>query len=201
MLNTKSSDGIKGGTYNGAAFKAHPLSSPVIKGIDPKKSALFTSNKEDWNTPPTIIKAVELLMGKIDLDPCWNSESQVRAHQVFTKDDDGLNHEWNGRVYLNPPYGRVAPLWIDKLLHEYRSGRTTEAVALLPARTDTAWFQKMAGFPVCFIKGRLKFSNSTNSAPFPSAVFYLGPNEDQFKTIFGKIGQVYNPFACHEVHG
>jgi phage N-6-adenine-methyltransferase len=178
-----------------STFPSHPGSVPLAKGIDPRKSALFTSNKEDWNTPFKILKAVDLLLGEIDLDPCWNHESMVSAKQVFTKEDNGLIHEWNGRVYINPPYGRVVPVWMDKLLHEYRSGRTKEAIVLLPARTDTKWFQMMAGFPVCFIKGRLKFSNSANSAPFPSAVFYLGNREDQFKVVFNEIGQVYNPFV------
>jgi hypothetical protein len=199
-MNNANANGISG-LQMGDDARIHHLSEPQTKGIDPRKGALFTSDREEWNTPPAIIKVVELVIGIPDLDPCWNPLSPVRAHQVFTKDDDGLVHDWNGGVYLNPPYGRVAPVWIDKLLSEYWSERTTEAIALLPARTDTAWFQKLAGFPVCFVKGRLKFSNSTNSAPFPSVVFYLGPNEDLFKTVFGKVGQVYNPFACHEVHG
>jgi len=66
-----------------------------------------------------------------------------------------------------------------------------EAIALVPARTDTVWFRRMAGCPRMFIWGRLRFSGQENSAPFPSMLVYFGQDLERFKMIFADIGDVY----------
>lgn len=78
--------------------------------------------KDEWLTPPDIIKG----LGSFDLDPCspvnrpWDT-----ADRHYTIEDDGLMQPWSGRVWLNPPYGREATAWLDKLggmetvLHSY----------------------------------------------------------------------------------
>ena len=72
---------------------------------------------------------------------------------------------------MNPPYGREIGKWVKKAYEESRK-KNTMVVALLPARTDTKWFHEyiyeMYGVKIEFLKGRLKFGNSKNSAPFPS---------------------------------
>ena len=88
---------------------------------------------------------------------------------------------------MNPPYGITIKYWIDKILTE----NIDEAILLLPARTDTNWFRKLNDFPVCFINGRLNFSNHSNSAPFPSMIVYIGKREKTFKTVFSDVGQIY----------
>jgi len=85
----------------------------------------------------------------------------------YTKQDDGLKRIWRGRVYLNPPYGREIRSWILKLHDAYQAGSVCEAIALLPARTDTQWFRILRPYPKCFLTGRLKFGEARNSAPFP----------------------------------
>jgi phage N-6-adenine-methyltransferase len=173
----------------------HPTEIPILGGVEPRNSILFSSKSEEWNTPPAIVNRTKSVLGTIELDPCWNSESPVRADRVYTKQDDGLVHPWEGKIYMNPPYGREVVKWVDKLLAEYRAQRTTEAVVLIPARTDTKWFHKFRDFPVCCIKGRLRFSESKNAATFPSAVIYLGDHEDRFAEVFGEIGIVYKRWA------
>jgi hypothetical protein len=81
-------------------------------------------------------------------------------------------------------------LWIDKLVKEYQAGRVTQAIALLPARTDTRWMARLRSFPRCFLRGRLKFSGCENSAPFPSVVMALGCDLEAFVVAFGDIGDV-----------
>lgn len=153
---------------------------------------LMSSESYEWYTPQVIIERVIKVLEKIDLDPCSNEgEPNIPATRHFTIKDDGLSKEWYGRVYMNPPYGNKIKAWIEKLYNEFRSGRTTEAIALVPARTDTKWWRILRNFPVCFIEGRLKFSGQENSAPFPSAVFYLGDNIDNFITAFEDIGDIY----------
>jgi site-specific DNA-methyltransferase (adenine-specific) len=89
---------------------------------------------------------------------------------------------------MNPPYGRAIGHWVAKLCVEYRAGRVTTAIALLPARTDTRWWRDVADFPICFVSGRLRFSGHPNSAPFPSALVYLGDDWAGFVRTFRDIG-------------
>ena len=79
-------------------------------------------------------------------------------------------HKESKSIYLNPPYGRGIGKWMAKAFQEAQLGGGL-VVCLVPARTDTAWFQDYC-LPqeVRFIRGRLKFNNGPNAAPFPSAV-------------------------------
>ena len=94
----------------------------------------------------------------------------------FTEKENGLNRPWTNPTYVNPPYNRMIRLWLEKVFEEENKGITS--VFLLPARTDTQWFHDYVynkpKVELRFIRGRLRFSNSTNSAPFPSmiVIFY-----------------------------
>lgn len=169
------------------------LEQLVKTGEVPDKNVHFSSESPEWYTPPHIIEAVVAVLGTIDLDPCADDLLGIPAESYFTKEDDGLVREWLGRVFLNPPYGDVIDEWIAKLRVEHERGNVDEAIALVPSRTDTVWFGRLRDYPRCFIRGRLKFSGHENSAPFPSAVFYLGPPEGKarFVEVFGAFGDVF----------
>jgi len=96
----------------------------------------------------------------------------AKCQKYFTPEIDGLKQDWNGTCWMNPPYGREIGKWVEKAYSEAQKGNTI--VALLPARTDTRWFHDhiymMNGVEFELIKGRLKFGDSKNSAPFPSMV-------------------------------
>lgn len=158
-----------------------------------KMAVHYSSESPEWYTPPEIIDRVVKVFGEIDLDPCSNDSSNpnIPASEHFAAADDGLSKTWSGRVYMNPPYGREIVGWIEKLKAEFDAGNTTEAIALVPSRTDTEWFRVLKEFPRCFISGRLNFSGHQNSAPFPSVVVYLGKNLKRFVKAFGDIGDVY----------
>lgn len=153
----------------------------------------YSSKIEEWISPPEIIQAVINTLGFIDLDPCSNSEGRctVPARSRFTKNEDGLKLPWFGRVYVNPPYGRTIRKWISKAIHEYDRGVVSEVVILVPARTDTRWFNSLNGFIWCAIRGRLRFSGMKDAAPFPSAVFYLGDHRLRFYSAFEQLGPIY----------
>lgn len=163
--------------------------------------ALFTSDSEEWYTPPEIIEAVVQTFGEIDLDPCSNSQENpnIPAKHHYTKEDDGLKKEWFGKVYMNPPYGREVKEWVQKIRDEYRNEKITDGIVLVAARTDTEWFNILNDFLWCAIKGRLTFSNCGNNAPFPSAVFYLGENIEGFYGAFSKFGPIYRVVDVEEV--
>ena len=118
----------------------------------------FSSQKLDWQTP----KATYDELNKefhFDFDPCPTNPTL-----------DGLTVEWGNVNFCNPPYGREIPKWIKKGYEEYQKGKTV--VFLIPSRTDTKWWHDyiMKADEIRFIKGRLKFGDSKNSAPFPSAI-------------------------------
>lgn len=154
-----------------------------------KNDLMFSSNEEDWLTPDSIVQLIYKMFANDFLDPCASIDnSHINCKLSYNKFDDGLNKSWsNYKVYCNPPNGITIKYWIDKVLSE----NIDEGLLLLPARTDTKWFGKLNKFPICFINGRLKFSNHSNSAPFPSMVVYIGKRENKFKSIFSSIGTVY----------
>lgn len=187
--------------------RAVPVSYPEVADIaQPAKFApLMSSATPEWYTPQHIIKQVIQVFGQIDLDPCSNSKTapNVPATYHFTQADDGLSDDrsWNvhgdiapgvprTRVYMNPPYGDVIGVWVERLIRAYEGGEIAAAIALLPARTDTAWFQPIFNYTYCFVRGRLKFSGAENSAPFPSVVVYLGDDTDLFQEYFEDIGPI-----------
>lgn len=99
-----------------------------------------------WLTPLELIRS----LGEFDLDPCGFA-GHATAKNLIVLPDDGLNSEWTGRVWLNPPYGREIGLWLQKL-QDHGNG-----IALVFGRTDTAWFQNLEPDLIFFIKGRIKF--------------------------------------------
>lgn len=151
----------------------------------------YSSETDEWYTPRRIIDRVLQVLGEIDLDPCSNPQRSVPATNHYTQEDDGLSRPWFGRVYMNPPYGREIKAWVNYLHSQWTMGQITEAIALVPARTDTEWFRVLEPFPRCFIYGRLAFSDGGNNAPFPSMAVYLGDRVDVFKSAFREIGGVY----------
>ena len=156
-------------------------------------SGLFSTGQDEWPTPPHIIEAAVAALGGIDLDPCASSAGRVPATTCYTEEDDGLDpwKPWAGRVYMNPPYGRVITAWVERLITEYNQGNVTAFVALVPARTDTAWWQYLADSLVCLVRGRLTFGDAEQGAPFPSAACYMGPDPQAFLAAFGELGPVW----------
>ena len=92
--------------------------------------------------------------------------------------DDGLSQDWQGVCWMNPPYGKKIGAWMKKAMEA-----KTTVVCLVPSRTDTKWWHDyaMKADEIRFIKGRLKFGNSKNSAPFPSAIIVFGKTHKDLK--------------------
>ena len=130
--------------------------------------SLFTSRTDEWATPQDFFDRLNDKF-HFTLDPCATKEN-TKCRRYFTTLDDGLNQKWSGRVFMNPPYGREIGKWIDKAYRESHTNAEV-VVCLLPARTDTRWWHDycLRG-QIIFIKGRLRFGNAKNAAPFPSAV-------------------------------
>jgi phage N-6-adenine-methyltransferase len=127
----------------------------------------FSSKTDLWATPQLFFDKYNAIYN-FTLDVCATKDN-AKCSTYFTKEQDGLSKDWNGICWMNPPYGRDIKHWIKKAYESSLNGAIV--VCLLPARTDTLWWHDycMKG-TIEFIKGRLKFGDSKNSAPFPSAV-------------------------------
>lgn len=131
---------------------------------------MFSSKTDAWATPPAFFRELDEEF-HFNLDPCAD-EYNHKCDKYFTVKENGLLQDWGGSsVYVNPPYGREIGKWVEKA---YRTNQEhgNLVVMLLPARTDTKWFHDFIYHKakIRFIRGRLKFGDSKNSAPFPSMV-------------------------------
>ena len=127
----------------------------------------FSSQKDLWATPQYVFDELNAEF-RFNLDPCALPEN-AKCTKFFTPEIDGLQQNWEAhRVFMNPPYGREIGKWVEKAA----TCGADIVVGLLPARTDTRWFHEyiLNKAEIRFIKGRLKFGDATNAAPFPSMI-------------------------------
>ncbi len=177
-----------------------------IIGFPP--STTVQGKSSEWYTPHYIVEAAREVMGEIDLDPasCEIANRVVKASKYYTRIDNGLRQGWHGNIWLNPPFGRVnAPLkgfgggksvmgmFTDKLIFEYEIGHVKQAVLLATPKIDTAWFQPLWAYPICFCNHRILFERPgyTHEGHFYGTILvYLGANEQKFIDIFSQFGTV-----------
>lgn len=143
-------------------------------------SVHYSSATAEWSTPQPLFNALNATY-RFDLDVCATPEN-AKCERFYTKEDDAFTKPWTGRVWMNPPYGREIGRWVQRA-HLAAAQKEAEIVCcLLPARTDTRWWwDSCIKGRIYFLRGRLKFGNAKNSAPFPSAivVFHAGLPEDR----------------------
>lgn len=179
--------------------ETHIIEAGIRKSGVP--SALQTSESNEYYTPPRYIDVVRTLMGKIDVDPASNIEANnvVQAATFYSLPDDGLQYDWRGRVFLNPPYGyhessdSNQERWTRQLIEQYQSGITTEAVLLVNAVTDRSWFQPLWHYPICFTDHRIRFyrPGGEPGTPVIGSVFvYFGAQKERFAELFKVFGAV-----------
>lgn len=138
---------------------------------------MFSSKTDLWATPQDFFDSLNAEFN-FNVDVCASPEN-AKCKTYFTKDQDGLSQPWTGVCWCNPPYGREIGKWVEKAYTSSRNRGGATVVMLLPARTDTKWFHEYIYHQseIRFIKGRLKFGDSKNSAPFPSMVVIFRPQK------------------------
>jgi phage N-6-adenine-methyltransferase len=146
---------------------------------------MFSKASDEWSTPQVFFDALDREF-RFGLDAAA-SDDNAKCTAFFTRDDDALTRNWypgqGWAVWLNPPYSQCRE-FIAKAAEESMLNGVT-VVALVPSRTDTKWWHGSVwnerlnrpydGVEVRFIKGRLKFGDGKNSAPFPSVVVVFRP--------------------------
>lgn len=134
---------------------------------------MFSSATDMWATPQDFFDKLHAHF-RFETDVCA-IPSNAKCANFYTPEDDGLRQEWKGVCWMNPPYGRAIGSWVEKAYRDAKKNGAT-VVCLLPARVDTRWWHDYcAKGEVYFVKGRLKFGDSRDSAPFPSAVVVFRP--------------------------
>ena len=142
-------------------------------------------SKQDWGTPPEIVEMVIACLGEIDLDPCADSNPNLRsvpARNYFNAETNGLDKPWKGKVFLNPPFAGTGQ-WVSKLQQEVWAGNTTEAILLCLASPETRWFQWLAAQPLCLPNKRINYMYEVAAGVIlqkkgfdrASCLFYFGP--------------------------
>lgn len=141
---------------------------------------MFSHKSDNWATPQWLFDKLNSRCN-FTLDACA-SEDNAKCSKFYTENDDGLTKSFlNETVFINPPYSKTYD-WVKKAHTEAKTNGVT-IVALLPARTDTKWFHEFCldndnVAELCFIKGRLKFGDQKNSAPFPSMIVVFRQQQD-----------------------
>ena len=135
--------------------------------------AMFSIKTDLWETPQEFFNTMDKEF-HFNLDVCALPEN-AKCAAYYTPEMDGLAQPWYGRCWCNPPYGREIGRWVEKASESATYGALV--AMLLPARTDTRWFHDyiLGKAEVRFLRGRLKFGNSKNNAPFPSMVVVFKP--------------------------
>lgn len=138
---------------------------------------MFSSKSDLWATPQYFFDDLNEEF-HFTLDVCALPEN-AKCEKFYTPEMDGLSLPWTGVCWCNPPYGRVVGQWVRRAYLSVATGYAETVVMLLPARTDTRWFHDYiyCKAEIRFVKGRLKFGASNNSAPFPSMVVIFRKKE------------------------
>lgn len=138
---------------------------------------MFSQKTDVWATPQHVFDVLNEEF-KFTLDPCTNGEN-AKCGKFYTDSDDGLSKDWSGEVvFMNPPYSDCKS-WMKKAMESADIGATV--VCLVPSRTDTKWWHEYAmRGEIRLIKGRLKFGDAKDSAPFPSAIIVFRPALEVF---------------------
>ena len=191
---------------DGEVIGVNPYDVPAPDDVPTRLYPLVASNHisasdgydgDEWYTPAEYIEASRRVMGSIDIDPasCEIANRIVRAAMFYTKEHDGLQFNWDGRVFLNPPYSYpLVEKFTSHLIEQVDTGYTTEAILLVNNSSDTDWFQALlARYPACFTDGRVRFYRDTGEyfgTRQGQAFFYAGPNRDRFIEEFSVFGVV-----------
>lgn len=169
-----------------------PTRTEVLRRVQEniKPHVANNSGNNEWYTPEEYINIARRVMGSIDCDPASSdfANKTVKAATYYTEQNNGLNKDWLGNVWLNPPYAQpLITLFTEKLIQEINAGHIKQACVLVNNATETNWFQTMAikAQVICFIKGRIKYLDSTgipaNTPLQGQCMLYFGSNVEAFK--------------------
>ena len=165
----------------------------------------FTAGDDEWWTPEWLIEASRRVLGTIDLDPASSAEANKRvcAESLYSREDNGLERTWCGRIFLNPPSRRGDPtarphLWARAMDQKYKSREIDSGILIVKSVLGYKWYEKLyTTYPVCHLRERPEFVRPDGSivgrAKKGVSVFYMGKRVDRFQRIFMQYGRIILP--------
>jgi hypothetical protein len=164
-------------------------------------TSLTKSSKSDVHpTPDKITNFLYEFFGAegIDLDPCSDSNFNIKAKKHYTIEDNGLSQPWQGNVFVNPPFSEVAQ-WAEKAIAEYQDDKIPDLIFLTKFDARVAWFKPLMNNAdvFCVVEGYVSFEgNDGDSATFTTVLWYFGTRHWDFASIFSGLGWI-----CRECSG
>lgn len=179
-------------------FQDDPIEVEIIEVvetdlIDTNTHVSKNTGENEWYTPEKFIKSAKLVMGSIDLDPASSEQANaiVKAETYFTKEDNGIDQEWNGNIWMNPPYDKQIKQFAKKTKEDRES--YSQLIALVNNATETGWFFDFVSVAsaICFPSARIKFLDPQGIPGTPlqgQAIIYIGEDTDKFRGEFSQYG-------------
>ena len=173
-----------------------PQAKRILQDRETRPHVANNSGNNEWYTPAEYIEAARVVLGAIDLDPASSdiANKTVGATTYYTSDDDGLQQDWHGRVWMNPPYAAgLIDRFSEKLAYHVGNGDVSEAIVLVNNATETVWFGRLVevAAAVCFPRSRVRFLRPDGEMGAPlqgQAVLYIGTHVDKFRHVFSDAG-------------
>ena len=149
------------------------------------------NTNDSWFTPPYIINLAREVLGHIDVDPASNviAQNWIQADTFYTEETNGLTKDWNGKVWVNPPYSAsLIKKFTKKFLEEYENGNMKEGIMLTNSSTDSLWNIPLQQGLQAYTNGRISFLQpdltEKGKGSRGQLFTYLGPNPDKFIEVF-----------------
>lgn len=103
--------------------------------------------KQDYQTSPELLAAVQARYGKIDFDAACTRENAVAEYGYFYPEHDALAQDWaelqGMTVWCNPPFGKSGK-FAERAAKARRQAWTADAprvLLLVQAAVDTQWWE------------------------------------------------------------
>lgn len=157
---------------------------------------------QDYFTPPDIMEAVKRGMGGIDLDAAshWLANQKHKIDRYFHIGHSAFEHDWEGKVWLNPPYGENDEWW-PRALKFVESGQVEQLAILSPVWAFTTQIARPLmdrSTALLLLSPTPKFwGNDTRSAKtgklrtgsnMPHAIVYIGHRPSEVLTALRPFG-------------
>ena len=150
-------------------------------------------------TPQTILEQIYRIFGKIDLDPCGDRRSNVKADRFYYIEDDGLSQPWDADlVFCNPPFSQTTP-FLRKAHESWMKSEARTIILLMPAQTHLISFHDVAvgQADIYLLKGKLHFGRpdrtKPGTAPFPCMFVVYGADDYARQAIFDAFPSAHLP--------